>query len=386
MKIGLSLINFNPGRMGGVEVYFKNLLEHLQRVDRENQYFLLCDERSAGHFQLKADNFKEVLIRWRHPRPLRWIRSLLRHLCGIDPVSCKIAALKLDLVHHPFSALCPKPLVAPVVVTVHDIQHEYFPDFFGAAECRGRREGVLAAVSAARVVLTISDFTKRSLVERYAVPPEKIVVAYMGCDQSFGRISDVDRLQGVRQKYSLEAPFMYYPAASWPHKNHAGLLHALRLLIDRNQFEGDLVLSGIVQSAQGEVDRLIVELGLAGRVRMLGYLDRDELPVLYSLARMLVYPSFFEGFGIPLLEAMACQCPIACSNVTSVPEVVGDAALTFDPASTEEMAQAIWAVWSDEQVRSALLVAARRRLQDFDPDAFARGTADAYERAVGGAY
>lgn len=385
MRIGLSLINFNPGRMGGVEVYFRNLLEHLQAVDRVNQYVLLCDERSLGHFPLKEDNFSECLIRWRHPRPLRWIRSMVRHLCGIDPLNFRIDALGLDLVHHPFSILSPRKGRTPVVATIHDIQYEYLPAFFGPAECQRRREGVLTAVAAAEVVLTVSEFTKRSLVERYGIPAEKIVVTYMGCDRDFRRVENRARLAALREKYRLERPFMYFPAASWPHKNHAGLLRAMRLLIDRQQFEGELVLSGIAQNAQDDLERLIIELGLDGRVRMLGYLEREELPVLYSLARMLVYPSFFEGFGIPLLEAMACECPIACSNVTSVPEVAGDAALTFDPAITEEMAQAIWAVWSDEQVRSALLAAAGRRLEAFDLDAFARDTAKAYGRAIGGA-
>ncbi|ACH37876.1 glycosyltransferase, MtfB-like family [Citrifermentans bemidjiense Bem] len=382
MKIGLSLVNFNPGKMGGVEVYFRNLLEHLQRVDPVNQYSLLCDERSAGHFRLHAENFDERLIRWRHPRPLRWIRSLLRHACGVDLLTSRIDALGLDMVHHPFSMMSLKPGQTPIVVTIHDIQYEYFPDFFGEAECRRRREGVLAAISAARVVLTISEFTRRSLVERYGVPAEKIVVAYMGCDRDFRRIEDQAALSALRQKYGIDRPFIYFPAASWPHKNHTGLLRALRLLIDRYQFEGGLVLTGIARNGQEDIERLVVELGLQGRVRMLGYLERDELPVLYSLARMLVYPSFFEGFGIPLLEAMACGCPIACSNVTSLPEVAGDAALMFDPGSTEDMARAIWDVWSDEGVRSSLLSAAKEREKLFDLDAFARVTAAAYSAAA----
>jgi glycosyltransferase involved in cell wall biosynthesis len=213
------------------------------------------------------------------------------------------------------------------------------------------------------------------------VPPEKVAVALMGCDRSFRRVEEESVLLALSRKYQLERPFMYFPAASWPHKNHAGLLRAIRLLIDRHQFEGELVLSGVARNGQGEIDRLIVELGLEGRVRMLGYLEREELPVLYSLARMLVYPSLFEGFGIPLLEAMGCGCPIACSNATSLPEVAGDAALMFDPGSTEEMAKAIWSVWSDEEVRSSLLAAAQRRKGAFDLDAFAKATAAVYATA-----
>lgn len=382
MKIGLSLINFRPGRMGGVESYFWNLLEALQRIDRVNEYVLLCDERSFGHFKLHRENFSQVLVRSRRPIAYRWLRSLVRRVSGIDILKYSVDALKLDLVHHPFTIMSPKQSDTPVVLTVHDVQHEYFPEFFGPRVYRQRRTGIAASVSAARAVIAISGFTKSGVVQHYGVAPEKVTVVHSGKDLRFSRIDDRNRLAELRQKHRLERPYLYYPAASWPHKNHAGLLKALSILIKRHDFDGELIMTGIAEKAQGDIERLTAELGLQDRVRILGYLESSELPALYSLARLLVYPSFFEGFGLPLVEAMACGCPIACSNAASLPEVAGDAALLFDPAQPEQIAEAVWAVWSDEDLRARLLERSRLRVDSFSWESAAQGTIEVYRKAL----
>jgi glycosyltransferase involved in cell wall biosynthesis len=382
MRIGLSLINFNPGRMGGVESFFWNLLESLQRIDEVNEYVLLCDERSLGYFPLHGKNFSEVLIRTRKPIPFRWLRSLIRRVSGIDLLKYQVDALHLDLVHHPFTIMSPKQSGTPVVLTVHDVQHEFYPEFFGEQGYQKRRAGILASLAGARAVIADSAFTRTSLIEYYGIQPEQATVVHLGKDLRFSRVDDPAFLAEIQQKHDLGRPFLYYPAASWPHKNHAGLLRALKLLIEQHDFNGVLVMSGIAKKAQGNIEGLIDELGLKERVRILGYLESAELPALYSLARMLVYPSFFEGFGLPLLEAMACGCPIACSNTSSLPEVAGDAALLFDPTRPEEIAGAIWAVWSDAGLRDSLLEKARLRVDSFSWESAAQRTIKVYRKAL----
>ncbi|GFO61606.1 hypothetical protein GMST_39310 [Geomonas silvestris] len=384
MRIGISLVNFNPGRMGGVESYFRSLLEALQRVDAENEYLLLCDERSLGHFPLTAPNFRQQLIRSRQPLPYRWSVSLVRRLCGIDIRRYAIDALKLDLIHHPFNIMSPKQSGTPVLLTVHDVQHEYYPEFFGERGYRKRHDGTVASLKVAKGVIAISSFTKESLVERYQVEPDRVSVVLLGRDPRFVRVEDPEELAQVRAKYRLERPFIYFPAASWPHKNHAGLLRALRLLLDRGEFDGELVMSGIAEKAQGSIDALVAELGLEERVRVLGYLEHRELPVLYSLARMLAFPSLFEGFGLPVVEAMGCGCPVACSNTTSLPEVAGDAAVFFDPANPEAIAQAVGSLWSDAELRGRLRELGERRVASFDWDRVAREHLDVFARVAAG--
>jgi glycosyltransferase involved in cell wall biosynthesis len=192
-----------------------------------------------------------------------------------------------------------------------------------------------------------SEFTKKSLVEKYGITDEKIDVIYTGYGPEYRPIEDVGELARIKGKYGLNKPFLYYPAAFWPHKNHEHLLAALRLLCDRYLFDGQLVLTGVATRSSDGLTSKIAKLGIADRVNVLGYLPYEELPFLFNLANVLVFPSLFEGFGIPLVEAMASGCPVACSNVSSLPEVIGEAGVMFDPNSPEDIAEKIWAVWSD---------------------------------------
>jgi glycosyltransferase involved in cell wall biosynthesis len=144
------------------------------------------------------------------------------------------------------------------------------------------------------------------------------------------------------------------------------------------------VLTGIAKKAQNEILEEIARLGLTEMVRILGYLSYDELPYLYNLARMMVFPSLFEGFGIPLVEAMACGCPVLCSNVTSIPEVVGNAGVMFDPLSSEDMAQKIWAVWNDDRRLAELRALGTEQVKKFNWEETARKTVGVYEKVSAG--
>jgi len=186
----------------------------------------------------------------------------------------------------------------------------------------------------------------------------------------------------VRRRHGLERPFLYYPAASWPHKNHVALLEALRLLLDRGRFDGDLVLSGLAREGHGEVEQAIARLRLTERVRLLGHVPGGELPALYGSAEALVFPSRFEGFGLPVLEAMACGCPVACSDTTSLPEVAGGAALLFDPGAPEDIAARVGDLLDDGGLRQRLRAAGLRRAADFGWDRVARETVASYRAAA----
>jgi glycosyltransferase involved in cell wall biosynthesis len=159
------------------------------------------------------------------------------------------------------------------------------------------------------------------------------------------------------------------------------LLAALRILRESYGFDGELLLSGIAMQSHSEIMAEVGRLGLAGSVRLLGYLPAGELPWLYNLARMLVFPSLFEGFGIPLVEAMACGCPVVCSAMTSLPEVAGDAGALFDPREPEHIAQTIWSVWTDKAKRREMRERGLDRAQFFTWDETARKTIDVYRKA-----
>lgn len=385
MKIGLNAISFVPGRMGGMETYFRNLVTLLQRLDQSNRYTLFCDRRFASEFALENPSFSIEPVNYAKPS-LKWFaRGVLRNLCSLDILRAELKGADVDVMHHPFTALAPPGLSIPSVLTFWDMQQEFFPEFFTPAELRKRRRTFRASAEEATRVIVSAHFTKECLVERYAIDPEKIEVIYTGYGASYRVLEDAEGLRKVAERYRLERPFLYYPAATWPHKNHKNLLAALQILTGELGFDGELVLTGVAMNSHADLLKEVARLGLSDRVKMLGYLDYAELPYLYNLATMMVFPSFFEGFGIPLVEAMACGCPIACSNTTSLPEIVGEAGLLFDPASPRDIAQKIWQAWSDEDKRRSMASAGVKRARLFEWETTARRTLEVYGKAAGGA-
>jgi len=157
----------------------------------------------------------------------------------------------------------------------------------------------------------------------------------------------------IRKKYGLFQEFLLYPAATWPHKNHLSLLRAMHIL-KRRGFRGELVLTGMAMQNHSFVLKTIRELELQDNVRVLGYVPDEDMPALFCAATLMVFPSLFEGFGIPVIEAMAVGCPVACSNVTSLPEIVGNAALMFDPREPDNIAETIWKIWNDDSLQETL--------------------------------
>jgi glycosyltransferase involved in cell wall biosynthesis len=381
MKIALNAMSFAPCRMGGVETYFRNLLRSLQEVDTDNDYYLLCNERHLDSLPLNNPRFMPVPSRFAKPSPLWYLRVAIKDSTGIDILRPLVNRLKVDIIHHPFSILNPMGLKIPSVLTFIDMQHEFFPENFSSNDLKARKALYRPSAEQAARIIAISEHAKSCLVERYLIKPEKIDVVHIGYGEQFRVIDDSELLNTVRNRYGLHKPFIYYPAATWPHKNHKRLLAALKLMRERYGFDGQLVLSGISMQSNDEVLKEIGRLGLQNDVTLLGYLPHEELPCLYNLARLMLFPSLFEGFGIPLVEAMACGCPIACADVTSIPEVVGDAALSFDPCSIEEIAEITWKLWSDDAVRQDSIVRGLERVKQFSWENMARQTVGVYKKS-----
>lgn len=290
--------------------------------------------------------------------------------------------LDVDIIHHPFSILQPINHSIPSVLTFHDMHHEFFPEYFSSYTLSARKRLWRPSAELATRIIAISEHTKMCLVERYMIDSGKIDVVYNGYNPQFRIINNPDILESVRLRCGLNKPFMYYPAATWPHKNHMKLLAALKIMKDKYGFDGQLVLSGIAMQSNDTVLWEIERLELHDDVVVLGYLPQEDLPCLYNLARLMVFPSLSEGFGIPLVESMACGCPVTCSNVTSIPEVVGDAAVTFDPGSEEEMAERMWSLWCDELLQRDLKLKGLDRVKLFSWDTMASKTIHVYEKLL----
>lgn len=382
MKIALNAVAFNPGRMGGVETYFRNLVSSLQDVDTSNDYYLMCSMRHVDSLHLSNPHFRPLPCSFSKPSPLWYLRAAIRHVTPIDILRPFMNRLDVDIIHHPFSILQPLNHTIPSVLTFHDMQHEFFPEHFSSYALNARRKLWQPSAEQATRIIAISEHARAGLIERYGIDPGKIDVVYNGYNPQFRVINHPDMAKEVRSRHGLNNPFLFYPAATWPHKNHKTLLQAFKILKQNCNFDGQLVLSGIAMQANNDVLEEVGRLHLNDDVIVLGYLPYDDLPYLYNLARLLVFPSLHEGFGIPLVEAMACGCPVTCSNVASFPEVTGDAALTFDPDSAEDMAEKIWILWSNDSLRLDLKTKGLDRVGLFSCENMARQTMDVYKKAI----
>jgi len=316
MRVGLSLLTLVPGVVGGSETYARELCRALARVgELDYTVFVPTVTPDAGD-ELPTTVVPEYRARM---TTMGRIAAMSLATAMPSPIRRRFDRADLGALHFPLSVMIPRVDRPPAVTTVHDLQHELYPAFFSRAELAYRRAVYGWTVNRSRLLIAISEHARSTLLERYGLPPEHVRTVYLGIDHE--RLTPNDRER---------EPFLLYPANRWPHKNHARLFDAFGLArLERPELR--LVLTG-----RGHDPALLPEA-----VESRGHVSPDELVDLYRSAACLVFPSLYEGFGLPPLEAMACGCPVATSNSTSLPEVCGDAAEYFDPLSTEEMAAAI---------------------------------------------
>jgi len=326
MRVGISLLTLVPGEVGGAETSARGLTRGLAEVGTLD-YAALVPPAAPG----AGEGLPEVLVsEYRQARSIPE-RAFAMTLAALRPGPLRRRYEGLDLVHYPLTIAVP-PLALPSVVTVHDLQHLDLPHLFSRSERMFRRRMHEGSARRATAVVVPSQFVRRSVIERLGLPPEHVHAIPWGLDHDLYS-------PGPQPRES----FLLYPGRPWPHKNHERLFEALARL-RRERPELELVLTG------GGHESRPVPPG----VRVAGLVSSAELVSLYRRAACLVFPSLYEGFGQPPLEAMACGCPVACSSAAALPEAVGDAAALFDPEEPEDIAAVVSAVLES----SARLVAA----------------------------
>lgn len=345
MRIGVNCYLLQP-HIGGLKQYFLTLFQELLEHDTDNEYIFFWYAHNADELaKLGTERWKKQAVF------LRDQLEVLNHLTHLDLYFC------------PFSVLYPRPLPLPTVMTLVDIQEMFYPEFFTVDERYNRDLHFPGSTYMADRVITISDFSKQTLIQHHHLPPGKIVVAPLSADGRYARSEQIAR----PPEYPLPSDFIFYPANFWKHKNHDRLLQALRILRDQRSQTVEVVFTGFDEPDGYPLAKKIAEYGLQPHAHLLGYLTVEEIAYLYRHARMLVFPSLFEGFGIPVVEAMAAGCPVVASNTTSIPEVVADAAELFDPTSAQSMAETIEKVWCDPALRRKLAALGKQRAPSFSP-------------------
>ena len=375
MHVGLALLTFFPGRVGGTETVVRNLLDRFAVGEGPERVSALVNRHGTGPLA----EYARGPVRLREVRSYRAgdsmrTRALAMAFARAAPgVAARDAPRDLDVVHYAVTIPIPR-VTAPSVVTLHDVQHHEMPELFSPFERRFRRWAYDGSARAADLVITPSEHARAGAIGVLGIAPGKVVAIPHGVDHARFRPEpgpDGDALAEL----DLPPRYLVYPANLWPHKNHERLLEGLARAADRSIA---LVLCGADYGRLGALQETARRLGVADRLRHLGFVPAPALPAILRRAAGMVFPSLFEGFGTPPLEAMACGCPVATSTAGSLAEVVGDAALTFDPRDPDAIAGAIDRLAGDDALRERLRSAGVERAARFTWDACAQRHHAAY--------
>ena len=356
MLIGIDASRTTAAHRTGTENYSLHLIRHLVTLSEGHRCRLYFNQPPPP--DLMPATVEQRIM----PFPRLWTHVRLSWEMLADPP---------DLLFVPSHVL---PLIHPrcSVVTVHDLGYVYYPEAHTLSQNLYLRWSTRYNARSARRVLADSEATRQDLIDHYQIPEERIVVVYPGRDESLAPVHDPERLAAVQARYGLGRSYLLYVGTLHPRKNLVRLVQSFGALVGSAAPETgerprglQLVLAGQKGWLYDEIMREVRRLDLADHIVLTGYVPDEDLPALLSGALAFVFPSLYEGFGLPILEAMACGTPVICSNASSLPEVAGDAALLVDPLDTEQLTSALQRLTTSEGLRNELVAKGFRQVQRF---------------------
>ncbi|HVR95676.1 MAG TPA: glycosyltransferase family 1 protein [Thermoanaerobaculia bacterium] len=357
----------------GIGTYVRNLVRSLARIDLENRYLLLCRPQDRDLLRDLPVNFQTVP----ESAPVYSARELLA-------LSWRLYRSKLDLYHSTHYVL-PAWVGSPVVVTIHDIIHLLYPDFLPSR---------LAFLYAQRMirrslhrgdrVIAVSQSTKSDLMQYFDVDGGTIQVIHNGVEEAFRHRLPDEELQRWLRNLGIAQPYLLFVGNPKPHKNLDNVVKAYARARHLAVLDAPLICVGARTGSEFKIRQRAEYLGIPDKVRILGHVAQEALPAIYQGASLFLYPTLYEGFGLPVVEAMASGVPVITSNTSALKEIAEGYAYLVDPLDIEGMAKAIASVMADPERRARLAERGARRAQDFDWDLTARKTLDVYLAAIGG--
>jgi glycosyltransferase involved in cell wall biosynthesis len=351
----------------GIGTYIRNLLRQLARLDSDTEYILLTRDTDLGIAATLAPNFRAV--------PERAGNYSIGEQLHIPWV---VHRERADVFHAPHYVL-PAAVPSRSVVTIHDCIHLMFPQYLrNRAAYLYARAAMWTAVRRSDRILTVSEASKRDILHFFNVRADKIVVAHNAIDDHFWMPPSEEQVERVRERYQLHHRFVLYVGNIKPHKNLVRLIEAFSALRSGGLDDVKLLIIGDEISKLPALRRAVHQYKLHKHVRFLGYVDDETLSILYRLAAVFVFPSLYEGFGLPPLEAMACGTPVVTSNLSSLPEVTGGAAILVDPYDVESIVDGIRRVLDDPALAAEMRLKGRVRARQFSWEESVRKTRQVY--------
>ncbi|MCL5291368.1 MAG: glycosyltransferase family 4 protein [Actinobacteria bacterium] len=377
MKIGID-VSSAVNQTAGTGRYTTGLVKSLLKAEAYNEYVLysfygdasvLTSRLGVKSLELRAYNFNGRALR-AYALALKMLGRTPDHLLE-----------KADVFHVPDFAF-PAPKGMPSVLTIHDLIFMRYPEHFTWINRTYMQKMAAFSTANADVVIADSENTRLDAAELLSIPDDKLIVVHPGVSTEFSPASE-DRVEETLSRLGIRRPYILYTGTLEPRKNLPLLIEAYNLCCKRDRsLDYRLIVAGKKGWLYDEVFKRVNELKLADKVTFIGYVADQDLPALYSGAEVFVYPSVYEGFGFPVIEAMACGTPVICSNTSSLPEVAGDGALLFDPSDKEQLADLIMAPVNDNELRRNLVKKGFKNAERFSWAKTAAETLQVYERAV----
>ena len=367
LRVGVNALYLIPGGVGGTEIYLRSLIQAMAAVDSTNEYYVFTNAETGRDLVPAQQNFNHVPQKVRatmRPARLSWEQSFL---------PWRARNLKLDVLFNPgFTA----PLFGscPNVTVFHDLQHKRHPEYFRWFDLPFWRFFLYWSARSSSRVIAVSEATRLDLQRFYPIAGEKIRVIPHGVEDAFFEV-------GQRRREAELEPFVLCVSTLHPHKNLDRLVRAFRR-VHQHHPDIRLIIAGMHGFQTSQIERTISECGMGAQVHLTGWIPREELLELYHRAWLFVYPSTFEGFGMPVLEAMASGIPCAVSSIEPIQGIAGRATLQFDPQSEEEIAESMLRIIGDQDLRDRLCAAGPQRARDFSWRSAAQATIRVIESAA----
>jgi glycosyltransferase involved in cell wall biosynthesis len=373
MKIGIDCRIYSS-KFTGIGRYVYELVHRIAKLDTANEYVLFFNNPEFDDFVPPSIRFKKVLV----DVPIYSLKEQTKFLKALNKEN-------LDLMHFThFNA--PIFYKKPSVVTIHDLTLSYYPGKKNRSFLKrfGYHLTIRAAVHHAKKVITISQNSKKDLMKLVGTPEEKIEVIYQGVGEEFKVINDQARIDKTLDKYNLKNPFLLYTGVWRSHKNIPNLIKAFHKI--RSEFnlpDLKLAITGKEDPFYPEIKETISKLKENDNIMLTGLVSESELLDFYNAADLYVFPSLYEGFGLPPLEAMACKTPVAASQVSSIPEICGKGnAVFFDPESADDIAQKVYALYENKILQNRLIENGVERVKQFTWTSMAENTYHLYKSCL----
>jgi len=357
----------------GIGNYIRHLLKFIFELDKENNYVIFLMPEEFDNFKLPNEKIKKVKVssKW-----YGWKEQLL--------FPFQLYKENLDLMHFThFNS--PILYFKRSIVTIHDITPYFFPGHKMRSIVRkiGFKTVFFSSVKKASKVIAVSENTKNDIANYFKIRKGKINIIYEGVDEQFKIISDDQKITEIKKKYNITKPFIFYTGVWRNHKNLVGLIKAFGILKNKYKLDYQLVLGGKEDPYYPEVRETWRKLGLGNEIIRTDFIDQEDLPLFYNAAELFIIPSFYEGFGLIGLESMACGTPVVSSNTTSLPEVLGNGAIYFNPKDSKEIAKKIKLVLTDEKLYNELKKKGFKQVEKYSWRKMGEKTMGIYRKILG---